>query len=276
MTHSVSAITAADLMQRMGTREAPIIIDVRRREPFDESDRVIAGAVWRPHREAAIWGRTLPTDRDILVYCVHGHEKSESACAELRALGLRAKALAGGFDAFVAAGGATVLKAALPAPWPERPTRWVTRERPKIDRIACPWLIRRFIDPMAAIYYVEPSRVPEIAQELDGIPFDVDGVTFSHRGENCSFDTFLDVLGLEDPALRHVARIVRGADTARLDLEPQCAGLLAISLGISASFADDHRALEAGMLVYDSLYVWTRRARHETHNWPSVSRERAA
>lgn len=273
---SVSMTTAADLVGRMGTRAAPLVIDVRRRAAFAESERVIAGACWRDHREAATWGRALPRGRDIVVYCVHGHEVSAAACAELQALGLAAKALADGFEGFVAAGGPTLLRAAMPAPWPERPTRWVTRERPKIDRLACPWLIRRFVDPQAAIYYVDPGRVPEIATELDAVPFDVDGVAYAHRGELCSFDTFLDLLGLEDPSLRHVARIVRGADTARLDLEPQCAGVLAVSLGIAASFADDHEALEAGMLLYDSLYAWTRRARHETHNWPSVPRERAA
>ncbi|HSD55388.1 MAG TPA: chromate resistance protein ChrB domain-containing protein [Burkholderiales bacterium] len=137
-------------------------------------------------------------------------------------------------------------------------TRWVTRKRPKIDRIACPWLVRRFVDPLAAFDYVAPERVLEAARASGAVPYDVPNVQFAHRGERCSFDAILEDFGLHDPALDALAVIVRGADTARLDLAPQAAGLLAVSLGLSRNFADDAAMLEAGMPVYDALYAWCR------------------
>ena len=148
------------------------------------------------------------------------------------------------------------------------PTRWITRERPKIDRIACPWLVRRFVDPRAMFLFVPAGEVIGKAKELDAIPFDVPGVTFSHVDEKCSFDAFIEQYELDDPALDRLALIVRGADTGRLELAPECAGLLAVSLGISASAATDEEALELGFPVYDALYAWARDARGETHGWP--------
>jgi hypothetical protein len=147
-------------------------------------------------------------------------------------------------------------------------SRWVTRERPKIDRIACPWLIRRFIDAHAEFHYVPADRVLAAAEELDATPYDIPGVQFSHNGDLCSFDAFLKKYELIDPALHRVAVIVRGADTSRLDLTPQSAGLYAISLGLSAIFTDDHQMLEHGMVVYDALYAWCSRLQDETHSWP--------
>jgi hypothetical protein len=146
------------------------------------------------------------------------------------------------------------------------PSRWVTRERPKIDRIACPWLVRRFVDPAAAFLYVAADRVTETARSEGAVPYDVPGVRFSHRGERCSFDAFLDEFGLADEPLSSLALIVRGADTARLDLSPQAPGLLAVSLGLSAMHRDDLAMLEAGMIVYDALYAWCRDARREGHD----------
>jgi hypothetical protein len=145
--------------------------------------------------------------------------------------------------------------------------RWVTRERPKIDRIACPWLISRFIDPAAEFLFVPRGAVARTASEAGAIPFDVEGVELSHDGPLCSFDTFLSKYSLRDPALAELAIIVRGADTDRLDLAPQCAGLLAISLGLSQLFADDHEQLRHGYVLYDALYAWLTRARGETHTW---------
>ena len=145
----------------------------------------------------------------------------------------------------------------------------MTRERPKIDRIACPWLIRRFIDPSAAFQFVAAEWVRDIADETGWIPYDVEGVELAHRGGTCSFDTLIAEFGIKDPSLLHLARIVRGADTAALDLEPQAAGLLAISLGLSATEQDDHEQLEKGMIVYDALYGWCRHATSERHNWPA-------
>ena len=145
--------------------------------------------------------------------------------------------------------------------------KWVTRERPKIDRIACPWLIARFIDPEAEFLYVPAGDVLKVAQESGAIPYDVPGVEMSHVGALCSFDAFLAKYGLTEPALGQLATIVRGADTARLDLAPQAAGLLAISLGLSHNYVDDHAMLAQGMVVYDALYAWCRSCQGETHDW---------
>jgi hypothetical protein len=145
--------------------------------------------------------------------------------------------------------------------------KWVTRERPKIDRIACPWLISRFIDPQAEFLYVPAGEVLRTAAEQDAIPYDIPNVALSHVGELCSFDAFLAKYHLTDPALQHLAVIVRGADTNRLDLAPQAAGLLAMSLGLSHNFADDHAMLAQGMVLYDALYAWCRSCQGETHDW---------
>ena len=141
--------------------------------------------------------------------------------------------------------------------------KWVTRERPKIDRIACPWLIGRFIDPDAEFLYVSAADVLSVAKETGAIPYDIPGVEYGHHGELCSFDAFLDKHNLTDPALRQLAVIVRGADTGRLDLAPQSAGLLALSLGLSKNFANDHELLRHGMVIYDALYTWAKNAQGE-------------
>ena len=146
--------------------------------------------------------------------------------------------------------------------------KWITRERPKIDRIACPWLIERFIDKEAEFLYVPSGDVLRIAQATGAVPYDIPGVEMSHVGELCSFDAFVTKYQLDDPALQQLAVIVRGADTSRLDLTPQSAGLYALSLGLSQNFADDHEMLRHGMVVYDALYRWCRDCQGETHNWP--------
>ena len=148
-----------------------------------------------------------------------------------------------------------------------RPTRWVTRERPKIDRIACPWLVRRFIDPAAEFLYVATADVKRVSQEKEGVPYDIPDVEFSHEGERCSFDAFLRHYRLSDPALAELATIVRGADTARLELAPQAPGLAAISLGLSRNFANDHEMLAHGMVMYDALYTWCKEGKEELHTW---------
>jgi hypothetical protein len=148
--------------------------------------------------------------------------------------------------------------------------KWVTRERPKIDRIACPWLIARFIDKAPEFLYVPASHVLRLAAATGATPYDIPGVELSHVGERCSFDAFLAKFGLQDPGLQRLATIVRGADTSRLDLAPQAAGLYAISLGLSHNFSDDHQMLAHGMVVYDALYAWCRSCQDETHRWPPV------
>lgn len=145
--------------------------------------------------------------------------------------------------------------------------KWITRERPKVDRVACPWLITRFIDRSPEFLFARTDEVVPRALALGAVPFDVEGVELSHDGPNCTFDAFLEKYGLEDPALHELAVIVRGADTARLDLAPQAAGLLAISLGLSHNYRDDEEVLANGFIVYDALYAWLRFCREEKHTW---------
>ncbi|MBI4006246.1 MAG: chromate resistance protein [Gammaproteobacteria bacterium] len=145
--------------------------------------------------------------------------------------------------------------------------KWVTRERPKIDRIACPWLITRFIDLKPEFLFVPANKVRIVAEQTGAIPYDIPGVELSHVGDLCSFDAFLTKYGLCDPALQDLAVIVRGADTDQLDLAAQAAGLLAISLGLSHNFPDDHEMLQQGLVVYDALFAWCKHVRNETHSW---------
>lgn len=150
--------------------------------------------------------------------------------------------------------------------------KWVTRERPKIDRIACPWLIARFIDKAPEFLYVPADQVLAVAKQAGAIPYDVPGVEMTHVGELCSFDAFLKKYDLTDPALLHVAEIVRAADTGKPEASPQAHGLLAISLGLSENFSDDHAMLAQGMVMYDALYSWCQSLRGETHGWPPVAK----
>lgn len=149
-----------------------------------------------------------------------------------------------------------------------RPTKWVTRERPKIDRIACPWLILRFVDPKAEFLYVPTAQVFATAQSEHAVAYDIPGAPFEHNGDHCSFDAFVKRFALDAPGLDRLAKIVRGADTGRLDLAPESPGLYAISLGLSRLFADDHEMLHHGLVMYDALYAWILKAQDETHNWP--------
>ena len=262
-------ISAEELNDLIGTAKCPPIFDVRREAVFKAAPARIAGSLWHDHM--SIETAAPEGAKEIIVYCAHGHNVSEIAGARLRAKGLDARVLDGGIAAFQEFSGMTVRQGgALPAGIAGTPSIWVTRERPKIDRIACPWLIRRFVDPLAEFHFVAPEWVIDVAKEMGGTAYDVDGVFWSHRGETCTFDTMIAEFGLSSPALDALAMIVRGADTARLDLAPQAAGLLAISLGLSRNFDKDLEQLEAGMLVYDALYAWARDAQSETHNWPAA------
>jgi rhodanese-related sulfurtransferase len=256
------AITPVELHHRLGTSAAPLIIDVRRREAFSADSALIAGATWRDPFAVVDWQKYLPRHRPVVVYCVAGHEISRNAAEALRNAGVDARWLEGGIEAWKKMQAPTLRKLSEPTvpSAPNAPTVWVTRERPRIDRIACPWLIRRFIDPLALFEYVPSKQVIEHAKRTGSIAYDVPGVTFTHRGERCSFDALVDDFGLSHPALDRLATIVRGADTDRLDLAPQSAGLLAISLGLSENFRDDHEMLERGMVVYDALYAACRKS----------------
>jgi rhodanese-related sulfurtransferase len=268
MARIPNAISPEDLLSGIGTPFAPMLIDVRREEAWRAAATTIPAALRRPPAGLEEWSRPLDSGRRIVVYCRLGHEVSQSAAAALRASGRRAVFLSGGIEGYAALGGPLMRRDALPDRDWLAPTRWVTRERPKIDRIACPWLIRRFIDPDARIFFVAAEHVLAAAAELSAIPFDVPDTDFSHEGELCSFDAFIARFGLSHAPLDAVADIVRGADTDRFELAPQAAGLAALSFGLSALHDSDEAAVEAGVTVYDALYAWAARARAETHGWP--------
>ncbi len=256
-----------ELWNLIGTANAPSIVDVRIVEDVAEIPFAIPRSVPRPYDGVSTWANEF-AGKIVVITCHRGLKLSEGVAAQLRLRGIQSIVLEGGSVAWRDAGLPTVELASLPEKI-AGVTRWVTRERPKIDRIACPWLIRRFVDPHAEFLFVEASQVKGVAERFSATPFDSDDVFWSHRGEACTFDTMIEEFGLACPALDIVAQIVRGADTARLDLAPQAAGLLAISFGLSRNFDDDLAQLDAGMLTYDALYAWARDGQGETHNWPA-------
>lgn len=235
------------------------LIDVRRAVARRKQGADLPGARWLDPEQVLRWKDQVPLGRRLVIYCAHGHEISQGISATLRAMGHDAVSLEGGFTAWQAAGQPVV---ALP-----QASRWVTRERPKIDRIACPWLIRRFVDADAEFLYVPAADVMTVAEREQATPYDVPGVHFTHDGERCSFDAFVAHYRLADPALAALATIVRGADTDRPDLAPQSAGLAAIALGMSALFDEDQECLRQGLVVYDALYAWCQKAQGEPHRW---------
>ncbi|HEX8639760.1 MAG TPA: sulfurtransferase/chromate resistance protein [Allosphingosinicella sp.] len=266
---AINAISAEKLARLIGTPACPPIYDVRGGPDAAALPALIPGSARRPAEAMSAWATDAREPAAILV-CGTGAAESPAAAAWLRAHAVAAETLDGGIAAWAAAGLPLVPEAALPERDPRGRTVWVTRARPKVDRIACPWLIRRFIDRDALFLFVAPADVSATAERFGATPFDVDGVRWSHRGELCAFDTMVEEFGLAGFApLAHLARIVRGADTARPDLAPQCAGLLAASLGLSRMYADDHQQLEAGMVLYDALFRWCRDATDETHDWVS-------
>ena len=256
-----SAISVSQLRSELAGDNPPIVIDVRRQPAFASASEMIAGALRRDPEQVSAWAKSLPRASSVVVYCAHGREVSQGVAAALAENSIASRYLEGGIEAWKAADGKLDHKPANGA------TRWVTRERPKIDRIACPWLIARFVDGTAEFHYVPSKEVLSAAKERDAVPYDIPDVHFSHDGELCSFDAFLKHYRLTDPALKELAVVVRGADTARLDLAPQAAGLAAVSLGLSRNFQDDHEMLKHGMVMYDALYTWCKEGKEEVHTW---------
>ena len=265
---SPTEITVAELARLIGLPHAPVIIDVRTAEDFASDPRLIPAALRHDHAPVANWAHHY-AGRAVVVTCQRGAKLSQGVAAWLRHDGIAAESLVGGWEAWSAAKQPLIRTEKIPARDDKGRTIWVTRARPKIDRIACPWLIRRFIDPSAVFLFVAPSEVLAVAERFNATPFDIDDVFWSHRGETCTFDTLIAEIGPDTPALRRLATIVRGADTARLDLAPEAAGLLAASLGFSRMYKDDLAQLDAAMALYDSFYRWSRDASEETHNWPA-------
>lgn len=265
---SPTEISVPQLTRLVGLPEAPEILDVRTDEAFAADPRLLPGARRVDAGTVEAWAATC-AGRRVVVTCRAGHGRSHGVASWLRHAGAEAESLEGGFEAWRASGALLVNADKLPRRDVEGRTVWVTRARPKVDRIACPWLVRRFLDPRAVFLYVPTPQVASVAETFQATPFDVEGVFWSHRGECCTFDIMIDEFGLDSPPLRQLALIVRGADTARMDLAPEAAGLLAVSVGFSRMHKDDLAQLEAALPVYDALYRRVRDAADETHNWPS-------
>lgn len=268
-TPSSFSVSPARLAEQLHGLAAPLLVDVRKNEAFAASDVLLPHALRRDPSQVARWAADLPRAAAVLVYCMHGHEVSQDTAAALRQRGITASFLQGGIEAWREQARPLVAKPAAGG------TCWVTRERPKIDRIACPWLIRRFVDASAQFLYVPAAQVAVVAAREAATAYDVApqvaSTPFTHEGERCSFDAFVQHYRLgQDAALLRLALIVRGADTDRLDLAPQCAGLLALSLGMARIQPDDGAMLATMMPVYDALYAWCRDAvagQDEKHNW---------
>ena len=267
---SFNTISAEKLARLIGTPKCPVLVDVRTDEDFASDPRLVPGSIRRPFAQVADWAHEL-TGRAAIVVCQKGLKLSHGAAAWLRHAGIPADSLEGGALAWAQAQLPMVPAARIPPPDPQGRTIWVTRSRPKIDRIACPWLIRRFVDPNAVFLFVPTPEVQGVAERFSATPFDIEGgdIFWTHRGDLCTFDVMVDEFGLATEPLKRLATIVRGADTARLDLAPEAPGLLAASLGLSRMYADDLAQLEAGLSLYDAFYRWCRDATEETHNWPS-------
>ena len=255
------------LYSLLGSPRAPLVLDVRRDPAFLEDTSLVAAAV-RPDSDLLAFAARHAHGRPVVAYCAKGAEVGMEAATALARAGHEASFLAGGIQGWRAEGLPTIRR--RPEWRVPGGSTWITRERPKIDRIACPWLIRRFIDPLARFEYVPAARVLTDAKARGAVAYDIAGAPVTHRGERCSFDALIEDFELADPALERLALIVRGADTDRPDLAPQCAGLLAASLGLSRRFTDDYEMLEQAMPIYDGLYAWCRAevaGEYETHTW---------
>ncbi|WP_068092908.1 chromate resistance protein ChrB domain-containing protein [Novosphingobium rosa] len=266
---ALNAISPVKLMRLVGTPKCPVLIDVRM--PDETEGRLFPGAILRHGAEVSAWGQDY-AGLEVVVICRNGQAVSPGVAAWLRYHGADAQILEGGVIEWLAARLPLIHAKALPPRDEQGRTLWVTRARPKVDRIACPWLIRRFVDPQAVFLFAAPSEIPAVSLAFGATPFDLEGeaLRWTHRGELCTFDAMVEDFGLgELEPLARLATIVRGADTDRVKIAPEAAGLLAVSLGLSRMFEDDHAQLDAGMLVYDALYRWSRDASDETHNWAS-------
>jgi rhodanese-related sulfurtransferase len=269
MDASIPSISPEELIKVRNGPDAPLLIDVRREPAFRSAKDMASGALRRDPATVDSWAAELPAAASIAVYCVHGHEVSQNVAKALCARGFKATFVKDGIEEGLRAAG----HALMTKPADAAATRWITRERPKVDRIACPWLIKRFIDPAAEFLYVPTAEVKAQAAAAGAIAYDVADGAFTHDGPDCSFDAFIKTYRLTDPALLKLADIVRGADTGHPEITPQSAGLVALSLGLSRLIGDDHEQLQQGMVMYDALYLWCKEGQDEHHSWnPDISR----
>lgn len=261
-------ITVPQLLRLIGLPDAPVLVDISIDPDFADDPFLIPGAFRHPHTDIAGLKERL-AGRACVVTCQRGIKLSQGLTARLRSDGLQAEYLQGGNYAWRDHADAPRVTAAAIPPLVDGATLWVTRHRPKIDRIACPWLIRRFVDTNARVLFVSPAEVQGVADRYGATPFDVEGVFWSHRDDRCTFDTMLSEFGLQTPALLRLAIVIRAADTNVHDLAPQAAGLLALSVGLSRQYRSDEAQLEAGLAMYDALYRWARDGMDEGHDWPA-------
>ncbi|MCF2903700.1 chromate resistance protein [Octadecabacter sp. CECT 8868] len=252
-------ITCKQLLRLIGLPDAPVIVDICIDDDFADDPHLIPGSIKHPHTD--IDGLILRLDgRPCVVSCQKGLKLSQGLTSHLRARGIDAQYLSGGMYGWRDTEDAPRLPfAALPAS-----NLWVTRHRPKIDRIACPWLIRRFVNPQAEFMFVAPDQVAGVAERFGATPFDIPDVALTHKGDHCTFDAMLDLFELRTAPLDRLAQVVRAADTGRDDMA-QAAGLLAVSVGLSRMYRDDHAQLDAALPLYDALYRWARDGVKETH-----------
>lgn len=259
-------ISPFSLMRLIGTTDCPTLIDVRLPEDLAEDPVLLPTSRCVPHTEVATMD-VQASDTCFVVICQKGKKLSHGAAAHLRQRGLKAEVLEGGIKSWL-----TADLPAVPLSTLNRVTdSWVTKHRPKIDRIACPWLIHRFVNPKAQFLFVPPAEVQDVAARFDATPFDMPDGDWTHRGELCTFDIMIERFGLAHGPLLRMAEVIRAADTNRHDLASQAAGLLAISAGYSRLYKDDHRQMIAMFPLYDALYRWARDAFEETHDWPSAA-----
>jgi rhodanese-related sulfurtransferase len=261
---SPTEITVAQLARRIGLPDAPAIVDVRTEEEFRADPRLLPCAQQRACGDVASWAGHY-AGRSIVVICQRGNSKSQTAASWCRQESVEAQTLEGGLDAWLREGQPTIRAQRVPRRDGEGRTVWVTRGRPKVVRIACPWLVCRFIDPDAAILFVPPGEVAGVASQANATPFDVEGTFWSDRGVQTTFDVMLEEFGLGTEPLLRLARIIRGADTGRLDLAPQASGLLAACLGFSRMYREDQAQLAAATALFDAYYRWARDAFEERH-----------
>ncbi|UXX83451.1 chromate resistance protein ChrB domain-containing protein [Roseovarius pelagicus] len=262
-------ITTKQLMRLVGTPDCPVIVDVRTSDDFADDPRMIPSAI--RHKHTDLDGLIVRlAGRASVIVCQKGRKLSQGVVSWLQSNGATSEYLKGGLLNWRDAVLPLIPAAAVPT-GTDGATRWITRTRPKIDRIACPWLIRRFVDREAKFLFVARSEVASAAEHFGATPFDIEGVHFSHRGDRCTFDTMIEEFELKCPALGRLALAVRAADTNRHDLHPVAPGLLAISVGLSRQYKDDQQQLKAGLALYDGLYRWARDGVDEGHDWPHIS-----
>ena len=257
-------ITVQQLARIIGLPGAPLLFDVRPRSECDSDRRLLPTAQRLDFNTVSTWADSCRGQR-LVVYCQDGGEISRGTAAWICQAGGEAQTLQGGFEAWQSARQPLLCTDKLPNRDAAGRTTWVTRARPKVTRIACPWLIRRFVDPKAVILFVPPSDVSAVAGRFSATPFDSGQGIWSDRANACTFDVMLEEFGLRTEPLTHLAMIIRGADTGQLDLTPQSAGLLATSLGFSRMYRDDQAQLDATLPTYDALYRWCRDGTEETH-----------